>query len=159
MSGRPKRTADLARLTAEPELQELVWTRLEEGVGYSKLCYETGLGKAALLDWLESEENAERATRARARAASALADETVEIADSAGDARLRIGTRQWLAERFDRARFGQTQKVEVSGQVTHLHLAALQATARKRQAAISQADEPDVLDVEVKTLEQQLNEL
>ena len=121
---------------------------------------ETGLGKSALLDWLESEENAERATRARARAASALADETVEIADSSGDARMRIGTRQWLAERFDRARFGQTQKVEVSGQVTHLHLAALQATARKRQqAAIPQAGEPDVLDVEVKTLEQQLQEL
>lgn len=159
MPGNPKRHADLARLTADTALQETVWTRVEEGVGYSRICMELGIGKAALLDWLESEANAERATRARARAASALADETVEIADSAGDARLRIGTRQWLAERFDRARFGQTQKVEVSGQVTHLHLAALQATAKRRQAEQLQASEPEVLDVEVKTLEQQLNEL
>jgi hypothetical protein len=159
MSGRPKRTADLARLADEPQLVELVWTRLEEGVSYAKLCAETGLGKAALLEWLDKEENAEHASRARARAASALADEALDIADGSGDARLRISQRNWIAERYDRAKFGQTQKVEVSGQVTHLHLAALQATARKRQASITQADEPEVLDVEVKTLEQQLQDL
>src|SRR5689334_4688701 len=133
MPGQPKRHADLARLAAEPELVELVWRRLEEGVGYSRLCAETGLGKAALLDWLESDANAERASRARERAASALADETVEIADESGDVKARIGTRQWLAERFDRQRFGQKVEVQHSGHVTHQHFAALQQAAAARQ--------------------------
>lgn len=135
---------------------------MEEGVGYSRICIETGLGKAALLDWLESDENAPRASRARARAASALADETVEIADSSGEAKLRIGTRQWLAERFDRARFGQKVEVEHKGSITHQHLVALQQAAAQRQGKQIAHAQPDVLDVQARpvlTLEQQLAEL
>lgn len=140
----------------QEELCELIWCRLEEGVGYSRICYETGIGKAALLEWLHSPAQAERATRARARAAAALVDEALEIADGSGDAKLRVGQRNWMAERFDRAQFGQKVDVAVSGQVTHMHLAALQQ--RKRAPAI-QASDADVVDVEVKSLEQQLLEL
>lgn len=120
---------------------------------------ETELSKAALLEWLDQEENAERASRARARAAAALADEGLEIADESGDARLRISQRNWIAERFDRARFGQKVEVEHKGTITHQHLAALQSAARARQAQAIQASDPVVLDVEVKTLEQQLADL
>lgn len=144
MAGNPKRHADLVRLGQQAELCELVWARLEEGVGYSKICMETGLGKAALLQWLEEPANAERASRARARAALSLADESVEIADESGDAKLRIGTRQWMAERFNRVQFGQKVDVAVSGHVTHQHLAALQ---QRKQAPAIQASEPVVLDV------------
>lgn len=159
MAGRPKRADDLGRLEGSAELRELVWDRLEGGITYSRICMETGLGKAALLEWLDSEANAERHALARARCAAALADEALDIADEAGDAKLRIGQRNWLAERFNRARYGQKVEHQVSGQVTHLHLAALQ---QRRQQAPAQAigvSEPDVLDVEAKTLEQQLAEL
>jgi hypothetical protein len=156
MAGRPKRTLDLARLAGEEELRELVWSRLEEGVGYSRLCAETGLGKAALLEWLHDEANAPRASRARARAAAALVDEGLEIADQSGDAKLRVGQRNWIAERWDRQTFGQKVEVEHKGTITHQHLEALQQAAKARRLGHAQAD---VLDVEAKTLEQQLAEL
>jgi hypothetical protein len=146
-------------LANEPELCELVWLRLEEGVAYSRICMETGICKGALLEWLDQGENAERAGRARARAAAALADESLEIADGSGDAKLRISTRQWIAERFDRARFGQKIEHEVKGNITHQHLVALQDTARARRAVAHQA--PEILDVQARelTLEQQLADL
>jgi hypothetical protein len=156
MAGRPKRTLDLARLAGEEDLRELVWTRMEEGATYSAICYETDLGKAALLEWLHAEENAPRASRARARAAAALVDEGLEIADQSGDAKLRVGQRNWIAERWDRAAFGQKVEVEHKGNITHQHLEALQGAAKARRLPQSQAD---VLDVEVKTLEQQLADL
>jgi hypothetical protein len=159
MPGRPKRTVDLARLTEDESLGELVWARLEEGVAYSRICMETGLCKAALLEWLDREENAERTSRARARAAASLADEALEIADESGDAKLRIGQRNWIAERFDRARFGQKLDVQHSGSFTHQHLHALQQAAAARQGKAIAHAPGQVLDVEVKTLEQQLAEL
>lgn len=161
MAGNPKRTLDRARLVEDAALQELVWTRLQEGVSYARICIETGLGKAALLEWLDAEENAERALRARARAAAALADEALDIADESGDAKLRISQRNWIAERFDRARFGQKVEVEHKGSITHQHLVALQQAAAQRQGKAIAHAEPVVLDVQARelTLEQQLAEL
>lgn len=159
MAGRPKRTLDLAKLAGDAELCEVVWQRLEEGVAYSRICLETGLCKAALLEWLDRDENAERASRARARAAASLADEALEIADESGDAKLRIGQRNWIAERFDRARFGQKLDVQHSGSFTHQHLHALQTAAAQRQGKAIAHAPGQVLDVEAKSLEQQLAEL
>lgn len=160
MAGQPKRASDLARLRAGDDLAELIFERLEEGVGYSRICMETGIGKAALLDWLDDERNAERASRARARAAAALADETVEIADSSREAKLRIATRQWLAERFDRVRFGQKVEYEVKGNITHLHLQALQDVAARRRIGQAGAQSIDLVqDLVPRTLEQQLADL
>lgn len=159
MSGNPKRRADLARLRSEPSLGDEAITLLSEGVTMSRICTTLQVSKAALLEWLDEEENAERASRARARAADALADEALDIADESRDARLRIQQRNWVAERFNRQRFGQTQKIEVSGNITHLHLAALQARKQQPAAQAIEQAQPDVVDVEVKTLEQQLAEL
>lgn len=162
MAGRPKRAHDAARLADEPGLGELVWARLEEGVSYARICSETGLCKAALLEWLDAGENAERASRARARAAAALADEALDIADESGDPKLRISQRNWIAERFDRARFGQKVEVEHKGSITHQHLAALQQAAAQRQGKQIAHAQAEVLDVQarmVPTLEQQLAEL
>lgn len=159
MAGRPKRAEDLQRLAGEPGLAELVWSRIEEGVGYGRICMETGLGKAALLEWADSEPNAERHALARARAARSLVDEALEIADSSGDVKMRVGQRNWIAERFNRQQFGQKVEVEHKGSVTHQHLVALQETARARAQAITHQPQAEVLDVEAKTLEQQLLEL
>jgi Na+-translocating ferredoxin:NAD+ oxidoreductase RnfC subunit len=164
MPGRPKRAEDLARLAGEAELVQLVWTRIEEGVGYSKICMETGICKAALLEWLDSPANSDRASRARARAAAALVDEALEIADRAQDTRLMVGQRNWIAERFDRMRFGQKVEHEHKGSITHQHLIALQEAARVRSRVRSaapaiDAQPSDVIDVVPKTLEQQLAEL
>lgn len=153
MAGRPKRAEDLARLDLEVGLADRVWDMLDCGIAFSRICDATGLAKQSLLEWIDSGANAERAALARTRAARALADETVEIADLSGEAKLRIQTRQWTAERFDRRTYGQKVEHEVTGSITHQHLAALQT---RNRPALAQAD---VVDAVPKTLEQQLLEL
>jgi len=156
MPGRPKRAEDFARLAEEPDLAQLVWRRLDEGVTYARICVETGLGKSALLEWLDSPANEERHALARARCAASLASEALDIADAAKDTRLQVSQRQWLAERFDRQRFGQKVEHQHSGSITHQHLLALQDAAKARAI---EAQPSDVMDVVPKTLEQQLAEL
>lgn len=133
MAGRPKMNADLARLGVEPELGETVLGMLAEGRLLSAVCYETGLGKAALLKWLdETPERAEAFARARASAAHSMATEAIEIADEADEenpgsiakAKLRTQVRQWTAERWGRQVYGQA-KAEVNISLNGLHFDAL----------------------------------
>lgn len=174
MAGQPKKNADLMRLRDEPDLGEQILEAMGGGMTMTAIYDLTGISKAAVLEWVEQDtERAARASRARARAAHALVDESIEIADklqpvekvhddgtvtvvlpSADEvraAKLRTQVRQWAAERWNRSAYGQ--KVEVSGQidVQHLHLQALQ---RRHRPQVQ-----DVVDVEPKTLEQQLLEL
>ena len=63
--------------------------------------------------------------------ADLLAEETITISDDpnlqAAAARNAIGTRQWLAERLNRGRFGNSRSVDVSvhGTIDHRHMAQL----------------------------------
>jgi hypothetical protein len=77
------------------------------------------------------EDAKERIEAARREGALALAEDTVAIADDAegtaggaAKARLQIGSRQWLAERFNPAQFGST-KAQVSVNIGTLMLEAL----------------------------------
>jgi hypothetical protein len=132
MAGYPKRRADIQRLESDPELGELVFQMLEEGKQFARICTETKLTKGAMLEWLERPEQAERYARARGVAATSLADEAIEIADEVDasqpgelmKARIRIGARQWHAERWNRNLYGQKQ-AELTVNLNVLHLDAL----------------------------------
>lgn len=102
----------------------------------------------------------EQIAAARRRAAALLAEDTLEIADEPHEtreeidqAKLRIGTRQWLAEKFNRDEFGSHSRSSVQITFTGLHLAAL------RQRSITSANvaalEPGnpVVDAEIVCVE------
>jgi len=134
MAGRPKRTQDLAVLASDAELGDRIIEMLGEGKQLARICEATGISKAALLEWLEEDpERAALASRARARAATALVDEARAIADDVdadhpgelNKAKLRIGVRQWTAERWNRAAYGQQNKAEVTINLHAMHLDAL----------------------------------
>lgn len=149
MAGRPKHAADLARLASEPELQGRVWEMLSEGVSLSRVCMGLDLRMSALGEWLKAEANAPLLVRAREAAAAALASEALDIADRAGDPKLQVTQRNWLAERYDRAGYGQKMDVAITATVTHQHLEALQAQAKQRALA----NQPgQVLDVQARVV-------
>lgn len=151
MAGRPKMTQDLARLDGDAELGEVVLDAVASAMPMANICKATGLSKNAIIRWLESTpERAEAFARARAAAAHIYATDVVDIADEADEenpiaiqkAKLRINSRQWLAERWNRKDYGQA-KAEVAISITGLHFEALRAR--------TVAD--DVVDVTPKAIE------
>jgi len=154
MAGTPKRKTDLARLETEEGLGELVLTRLEEGKQFARICEETKLCKAAILDWLEHPDRQGKFAQARERASHVYAAEQLEIADdipdeaSAGQihkAKLRITTRQWIAERWNRTAYGQ-KPAELTLNLNVMHLDAL----RQRSTQLVEDVTPKPLMIENK---------
>jgi hypothetical protein len=112
MPGRPKTRRDLELLEDLPE--DMVFAMFEAGKPVSVICYELGIGRRALEKWIEANDRDDMIARARAKAADELACETLAIADSAdpehaAHARVRIQTRQWLAEKWKPSVYGAKQ--------------------------------------------------
>ena len=112
MAGRPKMRRDLELLEDLPE--DMVFAMFEAGKPISTICYELGIGRRALEKWIEENDRDDMIARARAKAADELACETLAIADSAdpehaAHARVRIQTRQWLAEKWKPSVYGAKQ--------------------------------------------------
>ena len=103
MAGQKKKREDLAVLDSIP-IEQIV-AMFEAGKSTARICEALGIGRRALEIWCEMPENEHKIARARARAADSLACQTIEIADAAAPeeanlARVRIQTRQWIAERW-----------------------------------------------------------
>ncbi len=99
MAGRPKFREDMALLEDLPD--DMIVSMFEAGKSQTQICYEMGIGRRALEQWIEDTDPTIIA-RARAKAADKLAVETLDIADSMADSNpqrdvQRIRTRQWLA--------------------------------------------------------------
>jgi hypothetical protein len=148
MAGRKKRAADLDRLDMTP-LGDEVMERVTSGMSVKDICAELLIVRAAVLDWLEAPERREEVARARAQGAAVLIEESIAIADGqmpvvcpitqeviteANRDRLRIQSRQWVAERVDRQRWGAPRH-DVTVQVNVLHLDALRARAVRADSA------------------------
>lgn len=93
---------------------------------------------------------------ARRRAAALLAEESLEIADTPhktrediDQAKLRIGTRHWLAERFNRDEFGANSRVAVQISIGALHLDALRQCSLADSLPASALGEAAIADAEV----------
>ena len=127
MAGRPKFRQDMALLEELPD--DMIVAMLEAGKSQTMICYELGIGRRALEQWIEDTDPTIIA-RARAKAADKLAVETMTIADGMDvdnpqrDVQ-RIRTRQWLAERWDQKTYGLQKAQQININVQDLRMAAL----------------------------------
>jgi hypothetical protein len=108
---------------------DMIVSMLEAGKSQTMICYELGIGRRALEQWIEDTDPTIIA-RARAKAADKLAVETMTIADSMADSNpqrdvQRIRTRQWLAERWDQKTYGLQKAQQININVQDLRMAAL----------------------------------
>ena len=127
MAGRPKFRQDMELLEELPD--DMIVSMLEVGKSQTMICYELGIGRRALEQWIEDTDPTIIA-RARAKAADKLAVETMNIADSMADSNpqrdvQRIRTRQWLAERWDQKTYGLQKAQQININVQDLRMAAL----------------------------------
>ena len=127
MAGRPKFRQDMELLEELPG--DMIVSMLEVGKSQTMICYELGIGRRALEQWIEDTDPTIIA-RARAKAADKLAVETMTIADSMADSNpqrdvQRIRTRQWLAERWDQKTYGLQKAQQININVQDLRMAAL----------------------------------
>lgn len=127
MAGRPKFRQDMELLEELPD--DMIVSMLEVGKSQTMICYELGIGRRALEQWIE-DTDPNIIARARAKAADKLAVETMTIADSMADSNpqrdvQRIRTRQWLAERWDQKTYGLQKAQQININVQDLRMAAL----------------------------------
>jgi hypothetical protein len=127
VAGRPKFREDMALLEDLPD--DMIVSMFEAGKSQTQICYEMGIGRRALEQWIEDTDPTIIA-RARAKAADKLAVETLDIADSMADSNpqrdvQRIRTRQWLAERWDQKTYGLQKAASVNINIQDLRMAAL----------------------------------
>ena len=108
---------------------DMIVSMFEVGKSQTMICYELGIGRRALEQWIEDTDPTIIA-RARAKAADKLAVETMTIADGMADSNpqrdvQRIRTRQWLAERWDQKTYGLQKAQQININVQDLRMAAL----------------------------------
>ena len=108
---------------------DMIVSMFEAGKSQTMICYELGIGRRALEQWIE-DADPNIIARARAKAADKLAVETMSIADSMADSNpqrdvQRIRTRQWLAERWDQKTYGLQKAQQININVQDLRMAAL----------------------------------
>jgi hypothetical protein len=114
-------------------------------LGISK---ELKVSREMLSNWLhEDPERTERARVARETAAGALAEESLEIADTSEPGysqktRLQIETRRWLAEHYDPATFAQKPSVALNISIGGMHMDSL------RRRPVQALPDPQVIDIE-----------
>jgi len=140
MAGQKKKREDLAVLDSIPV--EQIVTMFEAGKSTTSICKDLGIGRRALEIWCDMPENEHKIARARARAADQLACETLEIADSASPeesnlARVRIQTRQWIAERWKPSVYAQQRTPAVNISIGGLRLDALRHVEVVQDAELS----------------------
>lgn len=128
MAGRPKVKADTAIIQLRlAEIEEM----LSQGQSQSAVMETLGIGRRAWYDWCGTPDGAALTSRARTRAATALAEQTLQIADTATAeeervARLRIDTRRWIAKAWSPGEYGDRIQADVRvADVTAMHAQAL----------------------------------
>lgn len=161
MAGTPKRRADLALLREKlDELCDLI----AAGKTDKQALKEIGLNGTGALYRLQEEDAdaAARLARARRVGATAMASETIDIADElqaelTADpvrvAQARISSRQWLAARRNREELGDSPKVAVQLNIADMHLTALKAPSQARVIDVEVLPAPQEQPVEPESLD------
>lgn len=128
MAGRPKHKRDLVALSTMPVKQ--ITAMLESAKSMADICMELKVSRSAIEEWLAKPEQEGLLARARARAADDIVSATIAIADTepveeSQKTRLRIQTRQWVAERWNAPAYAQNKGQNVSISIAGLRLDAL----------------------------------
>ncbi len=128
MAGNKKKHHDLAMLDSLPV--EQLQNMFESGMSETKICLALGVSKKALHEWLDRPEQEGFLIRARARAADELVGQMIDIADDTDyqevqKAKLRVQTRQWVAERWNPQAYAQSKQPSVQVNLSGMRLDAL----------------------------------
>lgn len=128
MAGNKKKEHDIALLDSLPV--EQLQNMFESGMSETKICLALGIGKKALHAWLDRPEQEGFLIRARARAADELVGQMIDIADDTDylevqKAKLRVQTRQWVAERWNPQAYAQSKQPSVQVNLSGMRLDAL----------------------------------
>ena len=128
MAGNKKKHHDLALLDSLPV--EQLQNMFESGMSETKICLALGVSKKALHEWLDRPEQEGFLIRARARAADELVGQMIDIADDTDyqevqKAKLRVQTRQWVAERWNPQAYAQSKQPSVQVNLSGMRLDAL----------------------------------
>jgi hypothetical protein len=127
-----KETTDVNKKIHAAGGEVTILDRLSEGETILGLARSLGVSHTAFYDWIErgGEARASALTRARARGGRSLAEQTLEIADSASPqeaqvAKLRVDTRRWLASKQAPDEYGDKQAPLVNIDLGSMALDAL----------------------------------
>jgi hypothetical protein len=145
-----------------PDMGAEVLVRVARGETGAVIAKALGTSELVLNEWLDDPARGETVRRARRAGAAALAEQTLAIAEGelptvnpiTGELvsdpvrdKMRIQTRQWMAERRDRATWGQA-KEGVTINIAGLHLDALRARPVPVEAADTIYIEQSAAEVE-----------
>ena len=119
--------------------ESAILDKLSQGDTILSLARSLGISHTAFYDWIDrgGAERADALARARARGGRSLAEQTIDIADSASPqeaqvAKLRVDTRRWLASKQAPDEYGDKQQPLVNIDLGSMALDAL----RKRSIEI-----------------------
>lgn len=145
MAGTPIRR-QLAARVADAGGVEVIADRVASGETLAAIAEELGFRRELLVRWIYADEDRAALLRAaRAQAADALVEQSLQIADTASPAeaqlaRLRVDTRQWIASRWNRSAYGAQDKAAVEINIGSLHLDALRHVRENRIIDVSPAE-------------------
>lgn len=147
MAGAPKRRSDLQKIETEVG-EEGVLGLIEQGYTLRRCASELGVSLGTMSKWVSATpERTAAVSRARARGAGLLAEQTLDIADESGDARLRVDTRKWLASKWNAIEYGE-QRPSLTVNIATAHLSDL------RGLLVAAEQVPQALDIsDAKVLE------
>jgi len=139
VAGRPVRRAALNSIAAIGGIRAIL-ARISEGESITKIAEGLGVSRAMLSELLNSPANLPALRAARALAAAAFAEQSIEIADSAEPgtvavARLRLEARWWLASRWDREAYGAERNATgVTVNLAQIHADTLRQIGAEERA-------------------------
>ena len=143
----------LATLAADGGVKEIL-DQIAQGRSIAELARERNVSRAFLSEILNSPDNLPALRAARALAATAFAEETVSIADSAEPAtaqvaRLRIDARQWLAARWGREIYGERCVPNVQLNLAQIHADTLRQINAEERVKRAKEIEAQVISADV----------
>lgn len=111
--------ARLEVVVAQPQTPSVVFQRVAEGESLKEIAKSWQVPVGRFTEWFTTEHAGLYDAALKVRA-DQLAHEALDTADGAdaetvGPSKLQVQTRQWLASRWDRARYGEQVQHQLSG--------------------------------------------
>jgi hypothetical protein len=135
--------------------------RITEGQTITKACKDLGISLMAVYRWRDKYSDfRERYNRAKEDQATSLISQLVDefqdnlTNENALAARTKSDLYRWIAARQNPAEFSDVKKIELRGEVRHLHTHELEPEQKKRIAEswlLSQSEAPLLIDAESTT--------
>lgn len=125
-----------------PELADQIINRLADGETLIRITRDDGMPHtSAIHQWISTYPDfAERYQKARQHAATSLVEQMMEEVaaeerpEQVGLTRLKMETKRWVASKFNPQAFGDTRKIDITGEIKHTHSLSLTEEQKKRIA-------------------------